>query len=98
MKAGWYSVYAQRFSGSCSGVSIPDTTVAAFNTWKSTSSSDRTKTGTSAWVTIPLTTTNATTLNVDVAYYQYNSNGLNMYNYNGTARVVATWSMAIPAY
>jgi uncharacterized repeat protein (TIGR02543 family) len=98
MKAGWYSVYAQRFSGSCSGVSIPDTTVAVFNTWKNKSSSDRTETGTSAWVTIPLTTTNATTLNVDVAYYQYNSNGLNMYNYNGTARVVATWSMAIPAY
>lgn len=96
-KGGW-SVYSQKFHGTCSGVSIPKTTVVAFNAWKTASSSAKSKTGTSAWITVPLTTTGATTLKLDMSYYQYNSNELNMYNYNGTTRVVTSWTVNIPAY
>ncbi len=93
-----YDVYSQKFSGSCNGVSIPSTTVVAFNDWQTQSSSSRSKSGTSSWVTIPLATTGPSSLTINVSYYQYNSNGTNMYNYEGAARVVTEWTVPIPAY
>lgn len=98
IKAGWYIVYGQRFKGNCDNMSIPVTTVAAFDTWKNVSSSDRTKTGTSSWITVPLATTNKTSVSVYVYYYQVNSNNTDMTaNYN-EAGVKATWSITVPAY
>ena len=96
-----YDVYRQSYSGTVTGssaVSIPQVTVVAFNEWKTGTSGDKSKTGTSSWVTVPLSTMDKTTVSVHVEYYQYNSNGLNMYNYSGVSRVDETWTMNIPAY
>ena len=94
-----YNQYRQSFSGKCGGVNIPTTTVVAFNAWKNNVQSPRSKTGTTSWITVPLTTTGQTTVNVHVEYYHYNVNGTNMYYYDGTgSRVYETWAVAIPAY
>lgn len=98
IRAGSYTVYGQRFTASVGSVSTGATQVAAFNAWRSSSSSNRSSTGTSGWITVPLSTTNATSVSMPVYYYQVNSNGTDMYKYNGTPAVSATWSISVPAY
>lgn len=92
-----YMQNAQKFSGSCNGVAIPTTTVVSFNEWAKSSSSERIKIVTSSWVTIPLTTTEATTISVKINYYQYDSNG-KPYTGSDHSKVNATWTVSIPAY
>jgi len=98
IKAGGWTVYGQRFTASVGSVSTGAVQVAAFNAWSSSSSSNRSSSGTSGWITVPLSTTNATSVSMPVYYYQVNSNGTDMYKYNGTAAVNTTWSIAVPAY
>lgn len=92
-----YDIMRISFYGSCSGVSIPTTTIVPFNAWKSASSTDTKRTGTSEWITVPLTTTDQTTLDVKVECWQYNSNGTKMTD-SSYARINTTWTMNIPAY
>ena len=92
-----YTIMRISFFGSCSGVNIPTTTVVPFNAWKSASSTDIKRTGTSDWITIPLTTTDQTTLDVKVECWQYNSGGTKMTG-SDYARLNTTWPVSIPAY
>ncbi len=98
IKAGYYNVYGQNFKFSAGSANSGTVKVAGFNTWKNESSSDRTSTGTSEWITIPLNTTNATSIDLQIYYWQTNSNGLDMYKYDGTPCVNSTWTINIPAY
>ena len=93
-----YTVYGQRFTVTAGATATAATQVAAFNDWKSSTSSDRSATGTSDWITIPLDTTNMTNVSLSVYYYQVNSLGTDMYKYDGTPCVKATWTVSIPAY
>ena len=95
-----YDIMRISFFGSCSGVSIPSKTVVPYNAWKSASSTDTKRTGTSDWVTIPLSATDQTSLSVHVECWQYNSNGTKMTTVDGVqyARIVADWAVSIPAY
>jgi hypothetical protein len=73
-------------------------TVSSYGTWKNPSSSSRSKTASSAWITVPLNTTNPTTVSLSVYYYQVNSNGTDMTKGYGTDSLKATWNVKIPAY
>ena len=90
--------YGMRFIATIGTVSTGTVHVKEYGTWSTGASYDRSTTGTSAWITIPLNTTNATSLSMDIYFYHVNSNELNMHEYDGTAYVRETWSIAIPAY
>lgn len=92
-----YTQYRHTAYGSCSGVNIPSVNVVPFNAWKSASSSDTKRTGTTGWATIPLTTTGQTSLSVKIECWQYNSSGTKMTS-SDYARLNKTVTMSIPAY
>ena len=92
-----WTVYGQRLNASTNAGSS-SAQVAAFNAWESQVSYARSSTGTTGWMLVNLSTTNATTVSVSFYYYQFNSNGLDMYQYDGTPHVEGTWTMNIPAY
>ena len=98
IKAYSYTVYGQKFRASSGSASTGAVQVAAFNAWKSSTSYDRSSTGTSGWITIPVSTTNATSVSLSVYYYQTNSNNTDMTANYGEAGVSTTWSIPIPAY
>ena len=72
--------------------------MAAFNAWKTATSSDRSSTGTTGWITVSLNTTNATSATIKVYYYQVNSNGTDMTSYDGAYGGTYSFSINIPAY
>lgn len=92
-----YTQYRHTAYGSCGGVNISSVNVVPFNAWKSASSTDTKRTGTTSWATIPLTTTGQTTLSVKVECWQYNSGGTKMTS-SDYARVSKTVTVSIPAY
>lgn len=93
-----YTVYGQRVNATAGGITA-SADVVPFNTWRSAVSYDRSSgevaTG---WITVPVNTTNATTIPVSIYYYQFNSNNLDMNKYNGESAVSTTWNVSIPAY
>ncbi len=97
IEANGYDIYGQMLKATAGGTS-KTTTVAAYNTWGSSSSSARSATGTSAWITVSLSTTNATTVSVKLYYYQTNSNGTDMTANYGAGGTNKTWNCNIPAY
>ncbi len=98
IKSGSYTVYGQNFQATVGNVTTGKVQVAAFNTWKSSTNYDRSATGSSGWITVPLNTTSATSVSMVIYYWQTNSNGTDMFKYNGTSAVQTTWTIAIPAY
>ena len=94
--AGYWTVYGQMLNASTNAGSS-SAQVTAFNTWKNSSSSDRSSTGTTGWMTVNLSTTDATTASISIYYYQFNSNGTDMTSY-GEHNVNTTWTISIPAY
>ena len=88
-----YDAYGQRFEASCGSNKTGAIQVVSFGTWSNASSSARSATAASGWVKVPVGTTNATTLSIDIHYYQVNSPGSKI-----GSDMKATWGMAIPAY
>lgn len=91
--SGVYNVYGQCFSASAGSVPTGDITITSAGTWKDSSTATRSATKSSGWITVPLTTTNATSVDLSFYYYQV--------NYNGTKKgsdASATWSISVPAY
>lgn len=95
--AGSWTVYGQRLNASTNAGSS-SATIAAFNAWENSVSYDRSATGTTGWMTVNLSTTNATTASVNIYYYQFNSNGTDMTQGYGACGVNTTWTLNIPAY
>ena len=95
--AGGYVAYGQKFKLTAGGTSNT-TTVNAFNTWKNSSTSNRSSTGTSGWIKVSLNTTGATTVPIKVYYYQVNSNGTDVTSYLGAYGGTYDWTINIPAY
>ena len=91
-----YNSYAQNFRASVGSVSTGNVNICPYGTWSSSALS-RSATKSSAWITVPLSTTNKTNIDMSVYYYQANSNGTDM-SYDGAGNMSATWSVAIPAY
>ncbi|MBQ7323456.1 MAG: InlB B-repeat-containing protein [Clostridia bacterium] len=97
IKKGYYTRYGQNFNFTIGSQKSGNVKVLSFDSWKNYTSSARSSTGTSAWITVPMNTANATTLSMKVYYWQTNSNNLDMYKYDGTACVDTTWTLNIPA-
>ena len=92
-----YTQYGQQLNITAGGTT-KSVTVLPFNTWKSQVDYERSSgEKCTDWITVPLNTTNATTVNVAIYYYQFNSNGTDM-KYNGTETVSTTWNVSVPAY
>lgn len=87
LTANSYYGYAQYFSGSCGGVSTGTITICSSSTWSSQSSSVRTQTVYSGWITVPVSTTNQTSLTVSGSWSDQNNKS-------------GSWSgtVTIPAY
>lgn len=98
IKAYSYTIYGQNFRANVGSVGTGNVVVTPFNTWSNSVSYDRSSTGTSGWITVPINTTNATTVSMGIYYWQTNSNGTDMYVYDGTPCVNTSWTINIPAY
>lgn len=96
LKSG-YDSYGQKFKATI-GSNSTTTTINAYGTWKSQSSSARSSTGTSSWITVPLSTTNATTAKLSIYYFQVNSQGTDMTANYGVGGMSTSWTVNIPAY
>lgn len=71
----YYYGYAQYFNASANGASTGTVTIASSSLWSSSSSSDRTNTVYSGWITVPVNTTAQTTVNISGSYWdQFGSN------------------------
>ncbi len=86
--------YGVAFEANCGSVSVGKVQVATLNGLSTGGSSC---TASSGWVTVPLSTTNATTLSFNANMYNTNweNNYVNHYEY---AYESYTWKMNIPAY
>ncbi len=93
-----YDSYGQRFKASVGSASTGVVSICSYGTWSNSSSSARSATGTSGWITVPLNTTNATTVNASLYYYQVNSNGTDMTANYGAGGKTISWSVNVPAY
>lgn len=94
--SGTYNGYGQWFRASSGSASTGNINIIKQGAWSATSSSTRSGSATSSWITVPLNTTNATSVNLSVYYYQANYNGTDMSSQ--ADNMSATWSVAIPAY
>lgn len=65
--------YGQYFNGSCGGVSTGDITICSGSTWSSSYTGTRTQTAYSGWITVPVGTTNQTTLSISGSWWDQNS-------------------------
>lgn len=92
-----YTVYGQRFSATANNVGTGAVEICAAGSWNSTSSA-RSKTGTSGWITVSLSTTNATTVSMKMYYYQVNYNGTDMTANYGEGGTNVSWTVNVPAY
>ena len=97
IRNGSYTRYGQNFNFSVGSAKSGNVRVVSFDTWKNYTSSVRSKTGTSGWVTVPLNTPAATTISMKIYYWQTNSNDYDMNKYDGTAAINTTWKIDIPA-
>lgn len=100
MGAGGWTDYQQNFKATCGSVSTGNVKVADLLEWQDSSSSDRSSTGTSKWITIPLSTTNATTVSLAVYHWESNYNGTDMSAANPSQNpsLNTTLKVPIPAY
>ena len=94
--AGW-TTYGQNFTASVGSVSTGTVRVVDFREWN-TAGTARSSTGTSGWITVPLNTTNATSVKMSIYYFQTNSNDTDMTKYYGEDGLSTTWTISIPAY
>ncbi len=84
------------FRASVGNVSTGNVNIVKQGAWGKSSSS-RSATGSSGWITVPLSTTNQTSVSVSVYHYQANANGTDVSGY-GYENMSATWAVAIPAH
>ncbi len=94
----WYTAYRQNYVFKIGSVSSGTVNVVPFNSWKNKVSYNRSLTGETGWVTVPLNTQDATTLDLTVYYWQENSGGTDMCKYYGYSGVYETWTINIPSY
>ena len=80
-----YYGYTQSFNASLGGVGTGDITIAKASLWNSAVNYDRSQTAYSGWVTVPLNTTNQTTVSVSGGYWSAVTSG----NWSGTVTVPA---------
>ena len=92
-----YNAYGQRFNATVGSVSTGGVAITSYGTWKNASSSTRSATAYSGWITIPLNTTNATTVNMSIYYYQVNANGTDI-TPTYAVNMKTNWTINIPAY
>ena len=100
LTGGHYMDTEQKITGNCEGVAIPTTVVVNWLEWHKRVDSQRSKTGTSEWFTVPLSTTNQTSLVLNIHYHQYKNDGTDTTaTYpERVSGVDTTWFVTIPAY
>lgn len=94
--ASGYNSYGQAIKLTA-GSSSATYTVLSWNAWGSTSSSARSASVTSDWMTVSLSTTNATSVSATIYSYQVNGAGEDATKYNASS-LTKTFSVSIPAY
>ena len=89
---------AIHFWGTCGSVSIPNTKIISYNEWKGPYASgvNKTKSATSSWVTVPLNTTDQTTLTLTMELWQCNANGTKLTS--NTHKTGLQLTVNVPAY
>lgn len=93
---GWTS-YGQNVKLSVGSVTSGTMQLVSYNGWGQ-SSSNKTATKDTGWMTVPLNTSAATTINLKVQYWQTNSNGNDMTNSSDPTKALnTTWTLDIPA-
>ncbi len=95
MQSGWTGyTYGVAFDAACGSASTGQVQVAELNGLSDSGSS---RTNSSGWITVPVNTTNATSLSFTA--HIFNTNWKNQYvNVSGYGYETYTWTMNIPAY
>ena len=96
LQNGWIG-NGLRFWAKVGSVSTGAIQVLAQGTWNYDTNSARTATNSSGWITVSLSTTNATSVSMEVKNYQCNYNGTDLSS-SGWANLHTTWTIAIPAF
>ena len=73
ISANAYYGFKQCFNGTANGVGTGDILICDASEWRSNSTSARSKTVTSGWITVPLSTTNQTTVYFSGGWYDNNN-------------------------
>ena len=89
-----YNNLGQNFEASVGSVSTGRVIVCQSGTWSSSSSTTRSETGTSDWITVSLETTDAVSLELDIYYYQTTPKD----NLSSASSIEESWIVNIPAY
>ena len=106
MGSGW-TVYGARFLSTVFAPGTPqpqetptgEVTIIPFREWQAQVDYTRNATAYSAWITVPLADASSDRLNMWVDIWWFNSNGTNMYNYDGTNGVRKLFeNIPIPKY
>ncbi len=95
--SGTYNNYAQMFRAWNDSASTGNVQILKQGAWGSTSSSTRSATASSGWITVPVSTTDATAVAFNVYYFQANSNGTDI-TPTYASNMSAYWWVNIPAY
>lgn len=90
LTSGW-NQFKQHFSVSAGSVTTGDIIVAESMAWNSVG--NHTSTKVSNWITVPVNTTNATSISVNSNYWQSN-----YYNSPQGASKSDSWKVNVPAY
>ncbi len=94
---GSYNQFSQNFIATSGSASTGNVTVVPWGSWQAAADYDRSATAASNWMTVSLNTTNATSVNVSLYYWQANYNGTDLSG-SGYANFSATWAVGIPAF
>ena len=93
-----YNSFSQRFEASVGAANTGVVVLSEYGHWKDGSSTPRSVTAASEWITVPLSTTNATTVDMGIRYYQVNKYGENVTQTEDAAGLDTVWTINIPAY
>ncbi len=96
--ANQFNGYKHNFVFKAGSTSSGTVNVVPFNAWINKSSSARSCTGETGWITVPLNTQNATTVDMIVYYWQADNKGNDLTQSDNFAGVYETWTINIPAY
>lgn len=93
-----YGQYCRMINHNDSNKWIADFCVVPCGEWGSAVNYQRSKNAGSGWITVPVNTTNQTSIPIEIYFYQQNYSGTDVTGANGLGGASFMWDVPIPAY
>lgn len=106
LKIVWTSVlprdatnsYSQFFEAGFGSVFADKIQVVNYDRWSIPSKSERFREGSTSWITVPLSTTDATSVDLHLHFYFADADGADISILTGTEFVDETWTITLPTF